>query len=492
MNNKKVAFHNLGCKVNSYELDAMTELLVNKGYEMVSFDDMADIYIVNTCSVTNIADRKSRQMLSRARHKNPDAVIVAVGCYVDTCDEEKLKTEGIDLCIGNNRKGRIVSILEEYLAGRTDKNCDVVKADDKDTLYETLHISESAEHSRAFIKIQDGCNQFCSYCIIPYARGRARSRKPEDIIDEIKGLVTRGYREFVINGIHISSYGSDFIYEKSKADQFNPGALLDLLDKINNIGGVYRIRLGSLEPRIVTDDFIKRLAGMDKICGHFHLSLQSGCDRTLERMNRHYNADQYAEGVEIIRRYYTTLNRVVEEKANESEVLKIELLMNQAGITTSYRQVVTKAAERSSQTDGHPAVAIELPDGTVVTGKTGDLLGAAASALLNALKELAGIDHELDLVSATSIAPIQKLKIDYLGSHNPRLHTDEILIALSTSAADNELAARALEQLPKLNGCDAHSTVILSSVDDKMFKRLGIQLTCEPKYEEEERLYHKS
>ena len=304
MNNKKVAFHNLGCKVNSYELDAMTELLVNKGYEMVSFDDMADIYIVNTCSVTNIADRKSRQMLSRARHKNPDAVIVAVGCYVDTCDEEKLKTEGIDLCIGNNRKGRIVSILEEYLAGRTDKNCDVVKADDKDTLYETLHISESAEHSRAFIKIQDGCNQFCSYCIIPYARGRARSRKPEDIIDEIKGLVTRGYREFVINGIHISSYGSDFIYEKSKADQFNPGALLDLLDKINNIGGVYRIRLGSLEPRIVTDDFIKRLAGMDKICGHFHLSLQSGCDRTLERMNRHYNADQYAEGVEIIRRYF--------------------------------------------------------------------------------------------------------------------------------------------------------------------------------------------
>lgn len=304
MNNKKVAFHNLGCKVNSYELDAMTELLVNKGYEMVSFDDMADIYIVNTCSVTNIADRKSRQMLSRARHKNPDAVIVAVGCYVDTCDEDKLKTEGIDLCIGNNRKGRIVSILDEYLAGRTDKNCDVVKADDKDTLYETLHISESAEHSRAFIKIQDGCNQFCSYCIIPYARGRARSRKPEDIIDEIKGLVTRGYREFVINGIHISSYGADFIYEKSKADQFNPDALLDLLDRINNIEGVYRIRLGSLEPRIVTDDFIKRLSGMDKICGHFHLSLQSGCDRTLERMNRHYNADQYAGGVEIIRKYF--------------------------------------------------------------------------------------------------------------------------------------------------------------------------------------------
>ncbi len=304
MSNKKVAFHNLGCKVNSYELDAMTELLVNKGYEMVSFDDMADIYIVNTCSVTNIADRKSRQMLSRARHKNPDAVIVAVGCYVDTCDEEKLKTEGIDLCIGNNRKGQIVGILEEYLADKDSKNCDVVKADDKDTLYETLHISESAEHSRAFIKIQDGCNQFCSYCIIPYARGRARSRKPEEIIEEIKGLVSKGYREFVINGIHVSSYGADFIYEQSKADQFNPEALLDLLEKINNIDGVYRIRLGSLEPRIVTDDFIKRLSGFEKICAHFHLSLQSGYDRTLERMNRHYNAAQYAEGVEIIRKYF--------------------------------------------------------------------------------------------------------------------------------------------------------------------------------------------
>ena len=195
---------------------------------------------------------------------------------------------------------------------------------------------------------------------------------------------------------------------------------------------------------------------------------------------------------EIIRRYYKCL---CEQRINgfaKDDLYKLELLMNQAGISTSYRQVVTKASERSVRTDGHPAVAIELPDGTVVTGKTGDLLGASASALLNALKELAGIDHELDLVSATSIAPIQKLKTDYLGSHNPRLHTDEILIALSTSAADNELAARALEQLPKLNGCDAHSTVILSSVDDKMFKRLDIQLTCEPKYEEEERLYHKS
>ena len=199
-----------------------------------------------------------------------------------------------------------------------------------------------------------------------------------------------------------------------------------------------------------------------------------------------------ASKCEIIRRYYKCLCEQRISGVAKDDLYKLELLMNQAGISTSYRQVVTAAAQRSEQTGGHPAVAIELPDGKVVTGKTGDLLGASASALLNALKELAGIDHEVDLVSATSIAPIQKLKTDYLGSRNPRLHTDEILIALSTSAADNALAAKALEQLPKLNGCDAHSTVILSSVDDKMFKRLGIQLTCEPRYEEEERLYHKS
>ena len=199
-----------------------------------------------------------------------------------------------------------------------------------------------------------------------------------------------------------------------------------------------------------------------------------------------------ASKCEIIRRYYKCLCEQRISGIAKDDLYKLELLMNQAGISTSYRQVVTAAAQRSEQTGDHPAVAIELPDGKVVTGKTGDLLGASASALLNALKELAGIDHEVDLVSATSIAPIQKLKTDYLGSRNPRLHTDEILIALSTSAADNALAAKALEQLPKLNGCDAHSTVILSSVDDKMFKRLGIQLTCEPRYEEEERLYHKS
>ena len=305
MSKKRAAFHNLGCKVNSYELDAMILLLEEKGYEIVSFEEEADIYIVNTCSVTNIADRKSRQMLSRARKNNPDAVIVAVGCYVDTADESKLKGEGIDLCIGNNKKGKICEILEEYLAEKSDGNeAKVIKADDKDTVFENLRISKSAEHTRAFIKIQDGCNQFCSYCIIPFARGRARSRAKEDIISEIKNLTEKGYREFVINGIHISSYGTDFTCDKPKADMFAPDTLLDLLSDINDIPGVSRIRLGSLEPRIISEDFVKRLSGLKKVCPHFHLSLQSGCDRTLKRMNRHYTSKEYEESVNVLRKFY--------------------------------------------------------------------------------------------------------------------------------------------------------------------------------------------
>jgi len=302
-NGKKVAFHNLGCKVNTYELDAMTSLLVKKGYETVPFTEKADIYIVNTCSVTNIADRKSRQMLSRAKTKNPEAIVVAVGCYVDTRAEELIKNEGIDLCIGNNRKGQIAEILEKFLEEREEDTA-IIKADDKDAVYEQLHISGSQEHSRAFIKIQDGCNQFCTYCIIPFARGRARSRSMEDIVEEIRELTEKGFREFVINGIHISSYGADFIYETSKADQFNPEALLELLSKINSIEKVERIRLGSLEPRIITKDFVSTLSKLDKICPHFHLSLQSGCDETLKRMNRHYSSEEYAHCVEILREYY--------------------------------------------------------------------------------------------------------------------------------------------------------------------------------------------
>jgi len=312
---KKVAFHNLGCKVNSYELDAMAELFERRGYVAVPFGEATDVCVINTCSVTNIADRKSRQMLSKARKMSPDAVVIAVGCYVQTREEELLRNEGIDLCIGNNKKGQIIEILEEFLdareqskAGAADKSdidgAVIIKDSDMDAKYEDISITKSASHTRCFIKVQDGCNQFCSYCIIPFARGRVRSRKPGDVVAEITKLAGNGFKEFVITGIHLSSYGSDFVYEKQKADQFCPEKLLELLEAINDIEGVERIRLGSLEPRIVTDEFTARLSKLDKICPHFHLSLQSGSAATLKRMNRHYTKEEYLANCGILRKYF--------------------------------------------------------------------------------------------------------------------------------------------------------------------------------------------
>ena len=272
---RKAALHNLGCKVNAYETEAMQQLLEEAGYEIVPFQEKADVYVINTCSVTNIADRKSRQMLHRAKKMNPDAVVVAAGCYVQAAGEELKKDAAIDVIIGNNKKKDLVPLLDEYFAG---KNVDEESLIDigKTREYEELHINKIADHTRAFIKIQDGCNQFCSYCIIPYTRGRVRSRKPEEIIEEIKGLVDKGYREVVLTGIHLSSYGLDL----------DGITLLDLMVEIDKIPGLKRMRLGSLEPRIVTEEFTKTLAGLRTICPHFHLSLQSGCDATLKRMNR--------------------------------------------------------------------------------------------------------------------------------------------------------------------------------------------------------------
>lgn len=307
---KRVSFHNLGCKVNSYELDAMSELFADRGYIEVPFGEPADICVINTCSVTNIADRKSRQMLSKARKLSPNAIVIAVGCYVQTREEELLKNEGIDLCIGNNKKGQIIEILEDFLDKNVTEASDIsdatliVKDPDMDTKYEEISISNSTSHTRCFIKVQDGCNQFCSYCIIPFARGRVRSRKQEDVIAEIEKLVSNGFKEFVITGIHLSSYGSDFVYEKQKADQFCPDKLLELLEAIGNIDGVERIRLGSLEPRIVTDEFTCRLSKIEKMCPHFHLSLQSGSAATLKRMNRHYTKEEYLENCKILRKYF--------------------------------------------------------------------------------------------------------------------------------------------------------------------------------------------
>ena len=297
---KSVALHNLGCKVNGYEMDVMQQMLQEKGYKIVPFDEEADIYIVNTCTVTNIADRKSRQMLHRAKKKNPDAIVVAVGCYVQAGGEEVLKDEGIDLAVGNNRKKDLVAILEKYMeegpANSNRKTLEHTTIIDigKTAEYEEMQLQETSGHTRAYIKIQDGCNQFCSYCIIPYARGRVRSRSQEDILTEVRGLAEKGYKETVLTGIHISSYGVD----KGKP------ALLELLKGIHGIDGIERIRLGSLEPRIVTEEFARELGKLPKLCPHFHLSLQSGCDATLKRMNRHYTTGEYYEKVRILRRVF--------------------------------------------------------------------------------------------------------------------------------------------------------------------------------------------
>lgn len=297
---KSVALRNLGCKVNSYEIEVMQQMLQEKGYNIVSFDEVADIYIVNTCTVTNIADRKSRQMLHRAKQKNPSALVVAVGCYVQTGKAQVELDESIDLAIGNNRKKDLASIIEEYLEthGMADKTLSGATIPDISAIhdYEEMTLKQTAEHTRAYIKIQDGCNQFCSYCVIPYARGRVRSRARENILEEIKGLAAGGYREVVLTGIHISSYGIDF--------PEGSGGLIDLVEEIHKLDGIERIRLGSLEPRIVTQENARRLAALPKLCPHFHLSLQSGCDETLKRMNRHYTTGEYYQSVEYLRQAF--------------------------------------------------------------------------------------------------------------------------------------------------------------------------------------------
>ncbi len=289
---KNVALHNLGCKVNGYEMDVMQQMLQEKGYKIVSFDEEADIYIVNTCTVTNIADRKSRQMLHKAKKRNPKAIVVAVGCYVQTGGEEALKEAGVDLAVGNNKKKDLVEILEKFLKEKEagEAIIDIGKTNE----FEEMRLKGTSGHTRAYIKIQDGCNQFCSYCIIPYARGRVRSRKEEDILNEIRGLAEGGCKEAVLTGIHISSYGTD----RGGRD------LTSLIQAIHAIEGIRRIRLGSLEPGIVTEGFAKKLRSLPKLCPHFHLSLQSGCDATLRRMNRRYTTGEYFEKVGILRDYF--------------------------------------------------------------------------------------------------------------------------------------------------------------------------------------------
>ena len=308
---KRAAFHNLGCKVNSYELDIMRQKMEKSGYSIVPFEEEADVYVINTCTVTNIADRKSRQMIHKAKKRNPDAVVIAVGCYVET-DPERVGTDSaIDLAIGNNNKARIAELLDEFLAQQDKADRRTLGGRTMTDLthrpqYEDMQL-EDPGHTRAFVKIQDGCNQFCSYCIIPYARGRIRSRRPGEILKEIRTIAGKGIREVVLTGIHVSSYGLEWDARTDNVpfDPLKSGAfLLDLMEEIRKIPGIERIRLSSLEPRIMTEEFVRGIADMPEVCPHFHLSLQSGCNATLRRMNRHYTAEEFMESVKLLRRYY--------------------------------------------------------------------------------------------------------------------------------------------------------------------------------------------
>lgn len=344
---KKAAIVTLGCKVNQYETDAMSGMLEKAGVIMVDVKEPADIYIVNTCSVTNMAERKSRQMLHRARKKNSHVVVVAVGCYAQVGKEELAKDENIDLIIGNNKKKELIKILSDYVPN-DDADLEVEDiASDKE--YETLSIDHLETHTRAYIKVQDGCNQFCSYCIIPYARGRVRSRKKEEVLCEIEELAKKGCQEFVITGIHVTSYGKDL----------ENISLIDLLEKIGQIEGVKRIRLGSLEPGFITEDVVKRLSAMENFCPHFHLSLQSGCDTVLKRMNRRYTTKEIKEKCKLLRKYFKdpalTTDIIVgfpgetQEEFEQTEKFLEEINLYEMHIFKYSKRKGTKAAQMDHQ-----------------------------------------------------------------------------------------------------------------------------------------------
>ncbi len=343
---KRAALHNLGCKVNAYETEAMRQLLEEAGYEIVDFSETADVYVVNTCSVTNIADRKSRQMLRRARRQNPDGILAAAGCYVQTKTEDVRKDADVDIMIGNNKKRDLVRMIEEFEADR--KKTEAVAPIHQKQPYEELKLDRTAEHTRAFLKIQDGCNQFCSYCVIPYARGRARSRAFPEILEEAERLSANGCQEVVLTGIHLSSYGTD-----------TGESLIHLIRETAKIKGIRRIRLGSLEPMIVTEAFAEKLSKIDKICPHFHLSLQSGCDATLKRMNRKYSTEEYKRSCEFLRKHFShpaiTTDVIVgfpgetEEEFSETELFLKEMRFYEMHIFKYSRREGTKAAALPEQ-----------------------------------------------------------------------------------------------------------------------------------------------
>ena len=347
----KVAFITLGCKVNQYETNSMTQEFIKNGYEIVDHTEKADIYIINTCTVTNMADRKSRQMLRRVKELNPQAIVVACGCYVQVAKSELEKIEEIDLILGNNEKKDIVKHVESYIS----KNNSKIQVQDIMNQKEYVEFGNVTytEKTRAVIKVQDGCDRFCSYCIIPYARGRVRSRKPESVIKEIKEIAKKGIKEVVITGIHVASYGKDFKEEYR---------LIDLLEEINKIEGIHRIRLGSLEPLLITEEFLKRLVKLEKICHHFHLSLQSGCNETLKRMNRRYTCEEFKNITELLRKYYDDVNLCTDiivgfpgetdEEFNKTYEFLKEIKFYKMHIFKYSPRKGTKAAQMSKQIDG--------------------------------------------------------------------------------------------------------------------------------------------
>lgn len=384
---RKAALRNLGCKVNYYETEAMAQLLEKAGYEIVAFEDRADVYVINTCSVTNIADRKSRQMLHRAKKRNPQAVVVAAGCYVQAAGEELEKDPAVDIIVGNNKKMDLPRILEKFFAGRELERAEYLIDIGKTRQYEGLNIDKVAGHTRAFIKIQDGCDQFCSYCIIPYTRGRIRSRKPGEIIKEVENLGSQGYQEMVLTGIHLSSYGAEF--EDGKQN-----ALVDLLVRLDKIPGIKRLRLGSLEPRIVTEDFARTLAGLKTICPHFHLSLQSGSDSVLKRMNRRYTTAQYREVCRILRTWFdnpaittdviTGFPGETEEEFRETADFLREIRFYETHIFKYSRREGTRAARMEGQ----------IPE-SVKASRSDELLAMGAAMSLEYRKTFLGQEKEV-------------------------------------------------------------------------------------------------
>lgn len=395
MNKKrKVAFHTLGCKVNSYETESMRQELEEKGYEIVDFAPGADIYIINTCTVTNIADRKSRQMLHRAKKMNPDAVVIAAGCYVQAAEKELLKDDAIDIVVGTNRKSEIYSIIEEHFAGEQRNHKRSYMMDLSESCrYDDMEMTTVAEHTRAFIKIQDGCNQFCTYCIIPYTRGRIRSRSLESLKAEVEKLAENGYQEVVLTGIHLSSYGRDF-----------PGniTLLDAINAVSGVDKIKRVRLGSLEQGIITEDFVKALAQNEKFCPHFHLSLQSGCGTVLKRMNRHYTPEQYLEKCSLIRKYF------------DKPAFTTDVIVGFPGETEEEFQETEIFLQKVAFADMH-VFKYSMRKGTIAAGmenQVADTIKAERSDRLIRLNESLG----------------EKYRCQFLGSNQPVLMEEEAVI----------------------------------------------------------------